>query len=198
VACSVAVRRRLLRTAALSLSLSLVGAGGSPGRALAAPPARPALDRGAVERQIAELESTTAHGEPVAEPLGRARKALSRALAMERAGDARHAGQAVAAARAWLDVARDVVRLRHAESRALLAEQKQDEILTQLKRSRALLEESVARRGRAASVLAELERGAPPAQDSKPPAQDSKPPAQDAKPPAQDTKPSPAKGGAAR
>jgi len=190
------VRLRPLRHAGLALLLSL---GASSGPALAAPtaPAGPAPpDRPAVEREIADLETRTAHGEPLAEPLGRARKALSRAQAMERAGDLAHAALAVATAREWLNVARDVVRVVHAEAAAMLAERKQEEALTRLTRSRALLEESVARRGRAASVLAELEAkpGVPGASAPAPTPATGKPAPAGGKPAPVSGKPAPATG----
>jgi hypothetical protein len=104
------------------------------------------------------LAADQAHAAIVQEPLRRARAALDRAKALDHTGDARHAAVARAAAREWVDVARDLIRAVDAESRATESEKKLDELETKVIRGRALLEETVARRGRAAEALEQMQR----------------------------------------
>jgi len=109
------------------------------------------------ERIVAELSADRSHAALLGEPLRRARAALDRARTMDRAGDAPHAALLRGAAREWLDLGRDLVRAADAEGRATQAERDLDQLETKVIRERALLEETVARRGRAAEALERLE-----------------------------------------
>ncbi len=122
---------------------------------------------GDTEQRFSALQSDQAHAGTVAVPLGRARQSLDRAAALDRAGDARHAATARAAAREWLDAAVDLIRATDAEQRATGSERKLDDLETKVLRERALLEETVARRGRATQALEQL-RHEPPAEVAPP------------------------------
>jgi hypothetical protein len=125
--------------------------------AFAAPPP----DEGAA---VKSLGADTVHAALVADPLTKARAALTRAHSMDLANDPSHAEMMRAVAREWIAVARDLIRTTDAEALAEGAEKKLDELETKTVRGRALLEETVARRARATAVLEQLaeEAKAPP------------------------------------
>jgi len=91
-----------------------------------------------------------------AEPIQQARKALGRALDARRAGDQRHAGMLDQVAAEWVGVADAVVRSAQIEKQADALQRKVAEAETRIVRAKALLEETVARRARAAQKLQEL------------------------------------------
>lgn len=91
----------------------------------------------------------------VAEPLGQAKRALERAHGARMAGDREHARLLDGLALEWAETARDLARAVATEDAALATARKAREVEVQVERARALLEETQARRGRAA---AELER----------------------------------------
>ncbi len=103
------------------------------------------------------LEQTAAS--PVtAEALARAKDALERATRLRAAGDEAHAKAADGLAREWAETARDLSLAAAAEK---LAEDRKRESMqaeAQLERTRALVEEGIARLGR---IRAELEAGPP-------------------------------------
>ena len=81
---------------------------------------------------------------------------------MEQAGDRAHAALARRAAGEWLGVARSLLGSAEAERRADAVDRGVTELETKLEGARALLEETVARRGRAAAELEQLQRAPPP------------------------------------
>lgn len=107
---------------------------------------------------LSDLERDTTHRAALAGSVEKARDALTRAKAMDRAGDAPHAALLRAAAREWIDGARDLLRATDAEAKAEQAEKAVDDLETKRVRGRALLEETIARRGRASALLEQLER----------------------------------------
>ncbi|HEX4475660.1 MAG TPA: hypothetical protein VH142_11325 [Polyangiaceae bacterium] len=118
---------------------------------------------------LAELEKDTAHQSLVAGALGHARDALTRARSMDLAGDGRHATILRQVAIEWLDLGRDLIRTATTEAATDASEKDLDDLDTKLVRGRALLEETVARRGRARQLFDQLEPGTPvaPADPSK-------------------------------
>ena len=121
----------------------------------------------------AEPILATVEGKPAAlEAVKRARQAVARALAMSRAGDAQHSALLRRVALEWALVARDVVRAAAVEAQATQTERTFDELETKALRTRALLEETIARRGRASEALRQAEAAAaaaPPATPAPPP-----------------------------
>lgn len=106
---------------------------------------------------VKELSAKPEAARAAASFLNRARHALERARSARGAGDFRHAAELEALALELAETARDWVRARDAERelaelsrRALAAE-------TRAVRAQALVEQTAARRGRAAAQLAALE-----------------------------------------
>lgn len=93
----------------------------------------------------------------VAEPVEQARRALARAHGARAAGDAAHARLLDALALEWAETAQVLVRAGTAEAAATETARRAREVGTQLQRARALLEETQARRGRAAAELERVE-----------------------------------------
>jgi hypothetical protein len=109
------------------------------------------------EAELAPLDQDAAHRAILADPVKRAHDAVTRAQNLDRAGDGVHAAMLRAVALEWIDMARDALRAAEAEAQAEKMEKALDDLETKIVRGRALLEETVARRGRARSLLEELE-----------------------------------------
>jgi hypothetical protein len=107
---------------------------------------------------LAELERDTVHRTALTSTIDKARRALTRAHAMDQAGDARHAAALRAVAREWVGCGNALVRTSDAEARADKAEKTGEDLETKRARGRALLEETIARRGRAQALLDQLDR----------------------------------------
>jgi hypothetical protein len=104
------------------------------------------------------------------EPVENAQGALRRARAVLDTGDRNRATLLERLALEWAGLAADLLRTAKAERRAEEAQQKLSEIKTRTVRARALLEETVARRGRSRAELDAAERPAPsPTEPAKPP-----------------------------
>jgi hypothetical protein len=99
-------------------------------------------------------------------PVLEARRALERARGARAAGDPVHADLLDGLAREWAETARDVVRAAAVEQEASALESTVAELSTRAQRARALLEEDVARRGRAEAELARVARGGKPSPSS--------------------------------
>lgn len=93
----------------------------------------------------------------VAEPVAQAKRALQRAHGARAAGDATNARRLDAVALEWAETARTLLRAAAAESAAVEEAKRAREVETKLDRARALLEETQARRGRAAAELERIE-----------------------------------------
>ncbi|WP_437533042.1 hypothetical protein WME79_05850 [Sorangium sp. So ce726] len=106
---------------------------------------------------IAARASAPIAAKVVAEPMAQAKRALQRAHGARAAGDAAHARQLDAVALEWAETARTLLRAAAAEAAAVDAAKRAREVETKLERARALLEETQARRGRAAAELDRLE-----------------------------------------
>jgi hypothetical protein len=95
-------------------------------------------------------------------PVEEARRALERAAGARRSGDIRHAELLEGLAREWAETARDVVRAAAVEADAGALELAAADAGLRAERARALLEESIARRGRAEAELEKLTADAGP------------------------------------
>ncbi len=119
-------------------------------------------DRQAARTAIAELESNPDHKRLTAEPLKRAKSALERASNAYSAGDAHHGAMLDALAREWAESGQDLTRAVELEQRASKLEAELAEAETKSRRALALIEATVARRGRAKAELEKLQtEGAP-------------------------------------
>lgn len=96
----------------------------------------------------------------VAEPVKSAKTALIRAHGARAAGDEAHAKVLDGVALEWATAAQELTRAAAAEKAATAAAKKAHEVQTKVERARALLEETQARRGRAAAELAKVEADA--------------------------------------
>ncbi len=155
---------------------------------IAAGVARGAGDpRAQAEATLKQVEATPAHKTLAKEPLDQAHRALRRAAGARAAGDQRHGGQLEALALEWAQAASNLVRAADAERQASAIEKQAAESERKAVRARALLEETIDRRGRAEERLRQLtDGGAPAATDGG--AQPAKP-AKPAKPAGKAAKP---------
>ncbi len=106
---------------------------------------------------IAEVEADASGRELVAPAVRRGKQALTRAE--DAATSPRHAPLLDAAALEWAEVARDLARTRAAELASDRLEQDVSATQTEMVRSRAAVEQAMARVGRARQDLTELESG---------------------------------------
>jgi len=91
-----------------------------------------------------------------AEPVLAAKRALERADSARMAKDIRQAELLEGLAREWAETARDLVYAAKAEAEANQIETRAAQVGVQAERQRALLEEAIARRGRAEAELTRL------------------------------------------
>lgn len=96
----------------------------------------------------------------IAEPIKSAKRALERAHGARTSGDQAHGKMLEALALEWAEAARTLDRAAAAERAATAVSRKAHEVLTRAERARALLEETQARRGRAAAELIKVEADA--------------------------------------
>jgi hypothetical protein len=121
-------------------------------------------DRTAAEQILATLPTAPASAAPgassdvapVLAPAEAARRALERATGARNAKDVRHAEMLEGLAREWAETARDVLRAASVEADAGALELAAADAGLRAERARALLEESIARRGRAEAELEKL------------------------------------------
>jgi len=126
--------------------------------AVAAPAAAQDEDRAAAQALVQQLDHDAAHHAVTAEALAQAKDALERATRLRTAGDEAHALTADGLAREWAETARDLVRASDAEAKASELRRKAMDAQAQLERSRALVEEGIARVGRLRAEIEEAER----------------------------------------
>jgi hypothetical protein len=117
-------------------------------------------DHAVAQGIVDELGRDKAHQAIVAEPVGLAQKALERAVRFHALGDDERARAADGLAREWAETARDLVRAADAEARATEVRRKALEEGVQLERTRALVDEGIARVGRLKAELDEAQRAA--------------------------------------
>ncbi len=137
--------RYLTRTWRLAVAASLVS--------LAAYATRTGGDRAAAERLIATVGSAGVASEPIA----KAKDALKRSDNARGAGDTKHGDMLDAVGHQWAEVAHDVTRAVAIEAELEKVNAAVTDAETKVVRGRALLEETVARKGRAKSQLEQLE-----------------------------------------
>jgi len=121
----------------------------------------PLSDKAAAEQILAAMArvpagSSSAEPTLARTPIEEAQRALDRAAGARRSGDSRHAEMLEGLAREWAETARDVVRAAAVEADAGALEVAAADAGVKAERSRALLEESIARRGRAEAELEKL------------------------------------------
>jgi hypothetical protein len=98
------------------------------------------------------------HANVAREAFANARAALERATRLRSAGDEAHAKAADGLAREWAEDARDAARAADAEAAAAQVRRKAVDAQAQLERTRALVEEAIARVGRLKAELDNIER----------------------------------------
>jgi hypothetical protein len=143
----------------VATALALVAPSAADGRA------QP-TDNATAEALIDDLGRDAAHQAIVAEPLARARLAIERAMRFRALGDEVHARAADGLAREWAETSRDIARAADAEAKAADVRRRALEEQTQLERTRALIDEGIARIGRLKAELDEAQHTA--ATDAKP------------------------------
>jgi chromosome segregation ATPase len=140
---------RRARCAAVATLVVLAGAG------IAA--AARGSDREAAEAVLASLKSDPADAKLAAEAIEKSEHALRRAGDARAAADLEHAALLEALGREWAEAGRDLSRAAAAEKKLAETQKQTADVETKLARARALLEETVARRGRAKVKLEKLE-----------------------------------------
>jgi hypothetical protein len=142
------------------LCVSLLAAAFSPAISLAA-------EASDTEAILSRLEADRQSKLLATESIAKAKNALERARSALAAGDTRSARLLREVAHQWALVGRDVVRAATAETQADQADRRLHDVETRLVRARALLEETILRRGRAREKLEEVERQTAPGQSAR-------------------------------
>jgi adhesin transport system outer membrane protein len=142
------------QVAACSLLAAAIATAGPPAKAQGAD------DHSTAEAMDRQLEGDAAHRAVATEALERARAALERATRLRSAGDETHAKAADGLAREWAEDARDIARAADAEAASAEVRRKAVDAQAQLERTRALVEEGIARIGRLKAELEQAERAA--------------------------------------
>jgi len=119
-------------------------------------------DDHAVAQAITDQLEREGHAGVAPQAFANARAALERATRLRSAGDEGHAKAADGLAREWAEDARDAARAAEAEGAAAQVRRKAVDAQAQLERTRALVEEAIARVGRLKAELDHIEHtGAP-------------------------------------
>ncbi|HEX2881737.1 MAG TPA: hypothetical protein VHO25_19565 [Polyangiaceae bacterium] len=133
------------------------------------------------QQLIAELESKTDQRALVDGPLTRARAALNRATQARALKQLEQASVLERIALGWAQLGQVLIKTVALEAAATKLETTQNDLDTRIKRARALLEETLARRARAQETLKKLEPPAPAATAAPASAAPAATPAQPAK-----------------
>jgi multidrug efflux pump subunit AcrA (membrane-fusion protein) len=149
--------------AALAFCIALSG-----GKLLPSALAQEHDDHAATEVIVRQLEGDSAHRTVTAEALARTKGAFERAARLRGAGDEAHGKSADSLAREWAETARDLVRAADAETAAVDLRRKAVDAEEKLERTRALVEESIARVGRLTATLDKSERPSNPGKKAAP------------------------------
>jgi chromosome segregation ATPase len=162
------VKRARLQAALALATLSFgsfFGVLGSSKPALAAGP-----DPAAEAQRLVTLLDTPATRTIVADPLAKAKAAQQRAQSARGAGDLHHATELDALALTWAQVADDLLRTASAEKKLSDLQKQVADLEQKAVRTQALIEQTIARRGRAEQNLnnAEVAKPAAKAAASKP------------------------------
>lgn len=113
---------------------------------------------GDARTSIAALEHDANHQAVVADAVTHAKEAIERATRLHALHDERHAAEADALALEWATIGLDLVRAVDAEEEAAGVRRKATDAQAQLERSRALVEEAIARVGRLETEIARSQR----------------------------------------
>lgn len=116
-------------------------------------------DRRAADAALAALAASPSSSALAREPIARARAALRRSDDARAAGDVAHAAELDALGREWAESGTDLLKAAEREREADDLEQRAHDTDTKTTRARALLEDTVARLGRAEEALKRLEPG---------------------------------------
>ena len=131
--------------------------------------ARGAGDDRAVAEALVKSTEPLGPAPVTADALARTSEALERATRLRAAGDEAHAKVADGLAREWAETARDLGLAAAAEKLAADRKRQSMQALAQLQRTKALVEEGIARLGR---LRAALDAAAPPTKPKQAPAVD--------------------------
>jgi hypothetical protein len=149
--------------AAAAIALPALPAGAHEGGGLVPVPRPPAPsgDGATAEQLIREIEARAARDPKtaavVSSPIATAKKSIERGHGARAAGDPAHARLLFSLALEWAETARDLERAAAAEQVADTTAKSANDAATKVERARALLEETQARRGRAAAELSKVE-----------------------------------------
>ncbi|HEY4103402.1 MAG TPA: hypothetical protein VGM44_05905, partial [Polyangiaceae bacterium] len=113
------------------------------------------------QRLVTQLDAPTTRA-LVAEPLSKAKAAQERAKNARASGDLHHATELDVLALTWAEVASDLVRTAAAEKKLAEVQKQVGELEQKAARSQALIEQTIARRGRAEQNLTSFEASKPP------------------------------------
>jgi hypothetical protein len=140
------VKRARLK-AALALATLVVCGAGKPAAAAAPDPAAE------TRRLLSKLDVPATRG-IVQDPIAKARAAQQRAVNARNAGDLQHATELDALALTWAQVADDLVRTAQAEKKLSELQKAVTDLEQKAVRTQALIEQTIARKGRAEQNLA--------------------------------------------
>jgi chromosome segregation ATPase len=148
--------------APLAPTPALAHGGGStmPQEVPTAPPGDGATAQGILRELSAKAAKDQDVAQVVAEPIQNVKRALERAHGARAAGDEAHARILDGLALNWAEAGRDLDRAAAAEKVATTTSEKANEVHTRAERARALLEETQARKARAAAELIRAESDA--------------------------------------
>lgn len=124
------------------------------------------------QRLVTALDVPATHA-LVADPLAKAKAAQERARAARASGDLHHATELDALALTWAQVADDLVRTSAAEKKLADLQKQVTDVEQKSVRTQALIEQTIARRGRAEQNLNALEAAKPAKAAAKPNAKDA-------------------------
>jgi hypothetical protein len=117
-------------------------------------------DRSAAEAALAEVAKAGPDGKAAEGSVERAKAALARATAARNSGDSAMGSLLEGLARTHAEMGRDVLRAAAVEAERTKAEARTTELTTDTERKRALIEETAARKQRAAADLAAAQEAA--------------------------------------
>ncbi len=130
--------------------------GACAGVLLAGGAAAAAAQREKAEQALASLKATPEAAAVAKEPMAKAQKALDRGNDARKTGDTLHADQLDALALEWAGTSVDLARTAKLEADAEKLEAETADLEARAKRALSLIEQTVARRGRAREKLQEL------------------------------------------
>jgi hypothetical protein len=117
-------------------------------------------DRAEAAAVLKELEAVPADAALTRDAIDKAKNALGRAEGARSSGDQHHGALLEALALEWALSGKELVRTAKVERELVALQKKAADLETKAVRAQALVEQTVARRGRAEEKLRELEAGA--------------------------------------